>query len=61
MVAREELLVSAVPLVLRVERGLQAGALRVLVRSLDPISVPPSGRLILRPEGHGVVVERETG
>jgi len=43
MVAREELLVSAVPLVLRVERGPQAGALRVLVRSLDLIPVPPLG------------------
>jgi hypothetical protein len=61
MVTREEVAVTDLPLVLRVERGSQAGALRLLVRSFDPIPVPPSGRLILRSQGHGVVIERETG
>jgi hypothetical protein len=61
MVNREEVAKIDLPAVLRVERGAQAGALRLLVRSLDPISVPASGRLILRSHGHGVVIEREMG
>jgi hypothetical protein len=51
--------VNALPLVLRVERGPHAGALRVLVGGSGPISVPPPGRLIPRPEGLGVVIEHE--
>jgi hypothetical protein len=56
---REEMLVSAVPLALRIERG-RTGELRVLVDGFDPITVTPSARVILRPEGGGVVIERET-
>jgi hypothetical protein len=54
MPAREEVIVSAVPLSLRVERGAGTGELRV-----DPIELAPHHRLVLRPEGFGVVLERE--
>jgi hypothetical protein len=56
---REEMLVSAVPLALRIGRGGK-GELRVLVDGFDPITVTPSARIILRPEGSGVVIERES-
>ena len=59
MAAREEVLVSAVPLTFRVERGAGTGELRVVVEGFDPINVAPHQRLVLRPEGYGVVVERE--
>jgi hypothetical protein len=55
---KEEMLVSAVPLALSIDRG-RDGELRVLVDGFDPITVAPSARVILRPEGHGVVIERE--
>jgi hypothetical protein len=59
MPAREEVIVSAVPLSLRVERGAGTGELRVVVEGFDPIELAPHHRLVLRPEGFGVVLERE--
>ena len=56
----EELLVSAaLPLTLRIEGGQRQGELSIVVAGFDPIAVPASGRIILRPEGQGVVL-RET-
>jgi hypothetical protein len=46
------MLVSAVPLTLRIDSGRE-DELRVLVDGFDPITVTRSARVILRPEGHG--------
>ena len=51
MTDREEVLVSAVPLKLRIERNM-GGGLRIVVEGFDPIRVSASERIILRPEGH---------
>jgi hypothetical protein len=59
MPAREEVMVSAVPLALRIERGVGTGELRILAEGFDPIELAPHHRLVLRPEGFGVVLERE--
>jgi hypothetical protein len=56
---RQEMLVSAVPLALRVERGAGTGALRIVVEGFDPIDLAAHQRLIFRPEGSGVAIERE--
>jgi hypothetical protein len=56
---RQEVLVSAIPLALRVERGAGTGHLRVVVEGFDPVELAPDQRLVLRPQGHGLVVERE--
>jgi hypothetical protein len=56
---REEILVSAVPLTVRIERG-HGGELQILVDGFDPIELAHAQRIIVRPEGHGVVIERET-
>ena len=57
---REEVLVSAVPLMLTVQRAPGPGAPRIEIDGFDPIAVTPGQRIVLRPEGHGVVLERET-
>ncbi len=57
--AREELLVSAVPLTLRMERGSADGELRILVEGFDLIAPTTANKIILRPEGLGVVIERD--
>ncbi len=59
MAKTEELVVSAVPLTLRIVRGRGRGELRILAEGFDPIELMPRDRIILRPEGHGVVIERE--
>ncbi len=59
MPAREEVLVSAVPLTLRIERGVGTGHVRIVVEGFDPIELAPHQRLVLRPEGYGVVFDRE--
>ena len=59
MPLRREVLLSAVPLTFRVERGAGTGHLRVVVEGFDPVELAPDQRLVLRPEGHGLVVERE--
>lgn len=59
MVDREEVLVSAVPLTLRIEPGEVLGELRLFVQGFGPIEVKPRDKIILRPEGLGVVLERE--
>jgi hypothetical protein len=41
MPAREEVIISAVPLSLRVERGAGTGELRVVVEGFDPIELAP--------------------
>jgi hypothetical protein len=56
---RQEMLVSAVPLMLRVERGAGTGELRVVAEGFDPVELATHQRLVLRSEGHGVVIERE--
>jgi hypothetical protein len=33
--------------------------LRILAEGFDPIELMPRDRIILRPEGHGVAIERE--
>ena len=55
----QEVLVSVVPLTLRIVRGRGKGELRILAESFDPIEVKRRDKIILRPEGHGVVIERE--
>jgi hypothetical protein len=57
---RQEMLVSAVPLVLRVERGAGTGQVRVVAEGFDPIDIATHQRLVLRPEGYGVVLDRES-
>ncbi len=57
----EEVLVSAVPLTLRIVRGRGRGELRILAEGFDPIEVMPHDRIIIRPEGQGVVLERNAG
>ena len=47
---REECLVSAAPLLVRVERGAGTGEVRVVVERFDPIGLAPDQRLLLRPE-----------
>jgi hypothetical protein len=59
MADRVEVLVSAVPLTLRVVRGRGRNELRVLADGFDPIEVKPRDQIILRVEGQGLVVERE--
>lgn len=54
---REEL-VGTVPVTLRIARGSADGELRILVDGFDPIAVMPPASIIIRPEGHGVVIER---
>jgi hypothetical protein len=56
---REEVLVTAVPLILRIVRGRGQDELRILAEGFDPIEVMPRDRIILRAEGQGVVIERE--
>ena len=56
---RREVLVSAVPLQISIERGPDDGALRIIIDGFDPIPIAPASRIIVRPEGHGVVLERE--
>jgi hypothetical protein len=56
---REEVLVSAVPLILRIVRGRGQDELRFLTEGFDPIEVMPRDRIIRRAEGQGVVIERE--
>jgi hypothetical protein len=60
MAKTEELVVSAVPLTLRIARGRGRGELRILAEGFDPIEVRPRDRIILRPKGAGVVIERKT-
>ena len=60
MPPREEVLVAVVPVTLRVERGPQPETIEILVEGVDPIVVTAAQRILLRPEGHGVVLERET-
>ena len=57
---REEVLVTALQLTLQIAPGPQPGAVVVRVESFDPIVVTAAQRILLRPEGHGVVLERET-
>jgi len=59
MADRKELLVSAVPLTLRIVRGRSQGELRILAEGFDPIEVMPRDRIILRSECRGVVIQRE--
>src|SRR5262249_19831166 len=59
MTMAQEVLVSAVPLTLRIVRGRGKGELRILAEGFDPIEVKRRDKIILRPEGHGVVIERE--
>ena len=59
MPGREKILVSAVPLMFRVERGAGTGHVRIVVDGFDPIELAPDQRLLLRPEGYGVILERE--
>jgi hypothetical protein len=59
MPGREEVLVAAAPLALRVERGPEPGTLEIHVEGFDPIAVTAARKIILRPEGLGVVLERE--
>jgi hypothetical protein len=54
------MLVSAVPLALRVERGAGTGELRIVAEGFDSIEIATHQRLVLRPEGHGMVIERES-
>jgi hypothetical protein len=56
---REELLVSALPLTLRIEPGAVTGELRIVVEGFDPIDVRPAEKIVLRPDEHAVVIERE--
>ncbi len=56
--AREEVLVSAVLLNLSIERG-HGNALQILVDGFDPIEFTEAQRIIIRAEGHGLVIERE--
>jgi hypothetical protein len=58
MVHRDELLVSAVPLTLRIEPGSADGELGIVIEGFDPITVSPQQRIVIRPEGRGVVVDR---
>jgi hypothetical protein len=58
MQSREEILVSALPLTLRIVRGRGRCELRVLAEGFDPIEVRARDRIILRPEGQSVVIER---
>jgi hypothetical protein len=60
MADREEVLVGAVPLTFHVERGPQPETIEIRVEGFDPIAVTAAQRILLRPEGHGVVPERET-
>jgi hypothetical protein len=55
----DELLVSTLPLKLGIVSCSSEGELRVIVEGFDPITVTAPGRIILRPEGYGVVIERE--
>ncbi len=57
---REEVLVSAVPLTFRVGRGREPDTLRVRVEGFDPITITAAQWLVLRAEGLGVVIARET-
>jgi hypothetical protein len=54
------MLVSTVPLALRVERGAGTGELRIVAEGFDSIEIATHQRLVLRPEGHGMVIERES-
>jgi hypothetical protein len=56
MVDRKELLVSAVPLTLRIDRGAREGELQMIAEGFDPITVRSASNMILRPEGHGAPV-----
>ncbi len=58
MTKRNELLVSALPVMLTVERGAHDRELRVVVEGFDPIIVGELEKIILRPEGHAVIIER---
>ena len=60
MPSREEVLVAAVPLTLQVEHGPQPETIEILVEGFRPIVVTAAQRILLRPEGPGVVLERET-
>ncbi len=57
---REEVLVAALPLALRIVPSPEPGTLGIRVEGFDPIAVTAAQRIILRPEGHGLVLERET-
>ncbi len=57
--AREEMLVSAVPLAIQIDRGPQLGELHIMVEGFDPITAAPGQSIIVRREGHSVVIERE--
>jgi hypothetical protein len=59
MASLEEVPVSALPLALHIDRGPEPEAIKIWVEGFDPIVVTAAQRLILRPEGHGVVIERE--
>jgi hypothetical protein len=56
---REELLVSALPLTLRIKPGAVMGEVRIVVKGFDPIDVRSAEAIVLRPEEHAVVIERE--
>jgi hypothetical protein len=53
--AREELLVSAMPVAFRIERGAGEGELRILVEGFDPITVRSASNITLfyGPRGTG--------
>jgi hypothetical protein len=48
---REELLVSALPLTLRIKPGAM-GELRIVVKGFDPIDVRSAEAIVLRPAEH---------